>query len=177
MRSAALVGALSLGVVGLSDPPESPATAALSKLRALAGDWKGTVQWTGARTDSGKMDATYFVTGNGSAVVENLTVDGVPVMTSVYHLDGADLRMTHYCGAQNQPRLKAQRIDLARGLLEFSFVDMTNARSPDAPHVHGVEIQFQDADHFLLTFLFVSGGKESRERIELARAGSRAGTG
>ena len=169
MRRAVLLGALCLGAVGLADAPESPAAAALAKLRTLAGDWQGTLQWTGARTGSGRMDATYYLTGNGSAVVENLTVDGVPSMTSVYHLDGSDLRMTHYCGAQNQPRLKARRIDMASGILEFSFVDITNAPSPDAPHVHGLEFQFKDADHVTLTFLFTSAGKESREHIELTR--------
>ena len=50
------------------------------------------------------MNATYYVTGNSSAVVENLINESTPVMTSVYHLDGRDLRMTHFCGAQNQPK-------------------------------------------------------------------------
>ena len=170
MRRAVLLCLFCIGAVGLADAPESPASVALARLRTLAGNWQGSLQWTGARTGSGRMDATYYLTGNGSAIVENLTVDGVPSMTSVYHLDGADLRMTHYCGAQNQPRLKARRIDLDRGILEFSFVDITNAPSPDAPHVHGLEIRFLDADHVTLTFLFTSAGKESREHIDLRRA-------
>ena len=40
------------------------------------------------------MTATYFETGNGSAVVENLESDGVPMMTTVYHMDGPDLMLT-----------------------------------------------------------------------------------
>jgi hypothetical protein len=91
-------------------------------------------------------------------------------MTSVYHLDGADLRMTHYCAAQNQPRLKAARIDIAKGIVDFSFVDATNLPSLDAPHVHGLEIRFLDTNHITLTCLFQSGNKESRERIALTRA-------
>jgi hypothetical protein len=101
--------------------------------------------------------------------VENLISEGVPNMTSVYHLDGADLRVTHFCGAQNQPRLKAQRIDLGHGTVDFDFVDITNLRSPDAPHVHGLEIRFVDSNHVTVTFLFEGGGKESRERISLQR--------
>jgi hypothetical protein len=50
-----------------------------------------------------------YLTGNGSALVESLIMGGVPTMTTVYHLDEADLRMTHYCGAKNQPRLKAAK--------------------------------------------------------------------
>ncbi len=104
------------------------------------------------------MNATYYETGNGSAVVENLTVDGVPSMTSVYHLDGPDLRMTHYCAAQNQPRLKARQIDMARGILDFEFVDATNLRSADAPQVYGFEMRLLTSDHFSLAFLFVGAG-------------------
>src|SRR5499433_2445660 len=148
---------------------QTESSKALSQIKALIGNWGGTFQWTGGRHDTGSMNATYYVTGNGSAVVENLINESTPVMTSVYHLDGRDLRMTHYCGAQNQPRLKARRIEPAQGILDFAFVDITNAPSPDAPHVDGLEIRFRDADHLTLTFHFVSAGKESRERIELAR--------
>jgi hypothetical protein len=73
---------------------------AFDELRTLSGNWEGTVAWTG-KTAS-KVSAHYYITGNGSAVVEDLS-NGI----SVYHLDGADLRMTHYCAAQNQPRLRA----------------------------------------------------------------------
>ena len=169
MKRALLAAMLSAAAVGVAATPEGSAAAALEQLRRLSGEWKSSYAWTGARTDSGAMDATYSVTGNGSAVVETLISGGTPSMTTVYHLDGADLRMTHYCGAQNQPRLKAKRIDLAKGLLAFSFVDATNLKSPDAPHVHGFELEFVDAGHIVLTFLFDAAGKHSRERIELAR--------
>jgi hypothetical protein len=152
-----------------SQAQKSPAAQALEKLTSLAGDWQGTFEWSGARTDEGKMDATYYVTGNGSAVVENLLQDGKPMMTSVYHLDGNDLRLTHFCAAQNQPRLKAQRIDPAVGAVDFSFVDATNMRTPDAPHVNGLEWRMLDADHISLTFLFQAGSKQSRELIQLRR--------
>jgi hypothetical protein len=144
------------------------------RLKSLAGDWKGTFEWSGARTGTGAMNASYYLTGGGSALVENLISDGAPVMTSVYHLDGPGLRMTHYCAAQNQPRLKAERIDSAQGAIDFGFVDITNLKSADAPHVHGLELRLIDPNHITVTFLFQSGGKESRERIALDRAGTRS---
>jgi hypothetical protein len=152
---------------------ETESSKALGQIKALIGNWSGTFQWTGGRNDSGSMNATYYVTGNGSAVVENLINDSAPVMTTVYHLDGHDLRMTHFCGAQNQPRLKARRIDLDHGAIDFEFVDATNLRSPDAPHVHGLEIRLIDTDHLSLTFLFQSGSVESREQIDLKRTETR----
>jgi len=166
--------ALGIGMACVSPAQDNNSAAtAFEKLKLLAGDWRGTFQWTGGRNDSGSMNATYYVTGNGSAVVENLINESTPVMTSVYHLDGRDLRMTHFCGAQNQPRLKAHRIDLDHGAIDFGFVDATNLRSPNAPHVHGLEIRLIDTNHLSLTFLFQSGSIESREQIDLKRTGTR----
>jgi hypothetical protein len=155
--------------VSNSETQDGANAAALAQLRGLAGEWEGSFEWTGGRTATGKMNATYYQTGNGSAVVENLTVDGVPSMTSVYHLDGPALRMTHYCAAQNQPRLKARQIDLAKGVLDFDFVDATNFRSPDAPHVYGLEMRLLTTDHITLAFLFEGAGKRSKELIDLKR--------
>ena len=168
---AALVCFCTLGRLAAEDAPN---TAALAQLRSLAGEWEGPLEWSGARTGTGKVNATYYVTGNGSAVVENLAMDGVLSMSSVYHLDGADLRMTHYCGAQNQPRLKASRIDVAQGDLNFDFVDATNLRLPDAPHVYGLEMRLLSGDHITVTFLFEAGGKQSREFIDLKRVSTKA---
>jgi len=158
-----------------SAKPETPAAIALSRISALVGDWAGTAEWTGARTGSYPLKARYYRTGMGSAVVEDLmSEDGEASMTSVYHLDGADLRMTHYCGTRNQPRLKASRIDPAAGAVDFAFVDATNLTSPDAPHVTGLELRFGDENHITMTFLFDAGGKASRERISLQRSRSKA---
>jgi hypothetical protein len=149
---------------------DSDAAKALEQLKSLAGSWEGTATWTGSRTGSYPLNATYYVTGNGSALVENLIAEKTPTMTSVYHLDGNDLRMTHFCGAQNQPRLKAKRIDLDHKAFDFDFVDITNLKSPDAPHVHGLELRLIDPTHINVAFLFQSGGKESREQIALKRS-------
>ena len=144
-------------------------SAALDKLRDLAGNWEGTFAWSGARNATGKMGAQYYTTGNGSAVVENLTQDGVPTMTSVYHLDGTDLRLTHFCAAQNQPRLKATTVHPDKGEITFSFVDITNLRSPTGGHVEGLEIRFIAADHVTLRFHFKSGDTDSQELVDLRR--------
>jgi hypothetical protein len=167
------VAVLYVSVIGVSEAQNDSGAAAFERLSALAGNWAGSFEWSGARSSNGTIDATYYATGNGSAIVENLIMGGAPTMTSVYHLDGADLRMTHYCAARNQPRLKASRIDSAQGILNFSFVDATNLSSPDAPHVYGLEMRFLDPDHIILTFLFEGGGRQSKERIDLKRVPGR----
>ncbi len=149
--------------------PETPSDRMFARMRGLAGDWEGTFEWSGGRSSRGTLKASYYVTGNGSALVENLIMDGVPSMTTVYHLDGADLRMTHYCAARNQPRLKAGRIDDAAGSADFSFVDATNLGA-DAGHVDHFFIQLLDADDVNLKFTFGGGaGKPAVENIVLKR--------
>ncbi len=168
-RVVSMAFVLALNLVPAAPAQERPLPASFSRLLALAGEWEGTFEWSGARTGTGRMNATYYVTGNGSAVVENLLTDGVPVMTTVYHTDGAELRLTHFCAARNQPRLKASRVDEEQGMMEFSFVDATNLAAPGAPHVEGLEVRFLGPDRIRLTFTFVGDGAESYERIDLAR--------
>jgi hypothetical protein len=47
-------------------------------------------------------------------------------MVTVYHQDGQDLRMTHYCSAKNQPRMKASSVSPDGNVVSFEFVDATN---------------------------------------------------
>lgn len=164
----------------VSTEPNAPGTSqaagagGFKRLEQLVGEWQGTYAWSGARTDTGPVKASYHLTGNGSALVEELIMNGVPAMTSVYHMDGDELRMTHYCAAHNQPRLRAHTIDLERWQIEFAFVDITNLPAPDAPHVDGLVIGSGAPDQLVLSFQFGAGGKRSVERLSLARVVGRA---
>ena len=60
----------------------------------------------------GEESVVYKLTGAGSALVETQFPGTGHEMVSVYHLDGDDLRMTHYCAAGNQPRVKLDRVQL-----------------------------------------------------------------
>jgi hypothetical protein len=139
------------------------------RMSGLVGEWAGTLEWTGARTASGTLNATYSLTGNGSALIETLIMGGTPSMTTVYHLDGPDLRMTHFCGAHNQPRLKATRIDVDGGGVDFGFVDVTNVGPKNPGYVHAFELRMLDADRLHLKFVFAAGEKEAIEDISLQR--------
>ena len=158
---------LLLACLGLAGPllsrPQESAAGAFEKLRALSGDWEGTVAWTGKSASA--VTAHYYLTGNGSALVEDLS-NG---MTSVYHLDAGDLRVTHYCAAQNQPRLKATSFGADNSDIQFSFVDISNLRSPDAGHVTGLGLRLLAPDHINITFQFTSNGKDAFERLDLRR--------
>jgi hypothetical protein len=150
-------------------PGSGNSSRGLEDLKTLIGDWEGTVQWSGERSDTGKMNATYSVAGNGTAIIENLINDGVNVMTSVYHVDGESLRMTHYCAAGNQPRLKASSYTQNPVVIKFEMVDITNLATPDVGHVSAAELILQDQNHIVLSFTFVRKNKKSIERIDLLR--------
>ena len=166
-RLAFALGILLASTVGAA--PAVPADSALQWLKGLAGEWRGKAVWTGGRTGSYELRAVYSLTSNGLAVVENLLTGAVPSMTSIYHEDGADLRMTHYCGAGNQPRLKATGIDEAKKVVHFRMVDITGRT--DHGHVDEVELRFPDEKHLTILFTFTGAGEPSLERIDLEKLG------
>jgi hypothetical protein len=177
LRAVGLAGVVCLlGSAYATDAPAPDAAGPrmFERMRGLAGSWEGTFEWSGGRTGAGKLRATYYVTGNGSALVEDLLMGegDAPSMTTVYHLDGPELRMTHFCAAQNQPRLKATQIDVAAGAVDFAFVDVTNA-SVSPAYVDGFSIRILDADDLNLKFEFLGkSGKKAVETIVLKRVGS-----
>ncbi|AMV40282.1 hypothetical protein [Planctomyces sp. SH-PL62] len=109
--SASLVAtALGAGDEKKADSPVT-AIAAFDRLKTLVGDWKNSSSACdpGAEEVPGSDVVKYKLTGAGSALVE-VSMPGTPMeMTSIYHLDGDDLRMTHYCALGNQPRLKLDK--------------------------------------------------------------------
>jgi hypothetical protein len=137
-------------------------------IKALAGDWEGSYEWIG-KNRKGPINAKYYLTGNGTAMVEDLIMEGSPNMTTVYHLDGADLRATHYCAAGNQPRLKATSPADNNKSVKFQMVDVTNLSNPEDGHVRDLELRLTTANEITILFTFVGSGKESVERIQLTR--------
>ena len=151
--------------------PESAGARMFDRMRDLVGAWEGTLEWSGGRTGSGKLRVNYHLTGGGSALVEDLlmTETDIPTMTTVYHLDGPDLRMTHFCAAMNQPRLKATLVDDMKGAATFSFVDVTNA-SVNPAYVDEFSLHIIDPAHLNLQFEFGgSSPKKATETILLQR--------
>ena len=130
--------------------------AAFARLKRLEGSWD--------EAEYGRV-VEYRLTGEGSALIEEFTGD--PPMTTVYHLDGDDLRLTHYCNAGNQPRMKAAVYQ--DNTLKFDFVDVTNLSSPTAYHTRTLDVFFRDEDHVVLNFVGVKDGREIATTHSLTR--------
>jgi len=125
--------------------------AAFDRLKGLAGQWE-------ADTPAGKARLSYELIAGGSALVERVAMGTMPVMLTVYNLDGGRLLLTHYCMAGNQPRMQAQAFDPATGNLEFRFLDATNLPNPAAGHMHNASFRLIDADHLATAWEFYEDG-------------------
>ncbi len=152
--------ALALAVVARAEaqPPAKAAPAphpGLERLKKMAGTW---VEADKAGKPTSKVVSVIKVTAGGSAVLETL-FPGQPLeMVSVYHRDGADLVMTHYCMLGNQPRMKADP-NSPPNQLRFKFAGGTNLDPAKDKHMHEGTITFVDEDHVEWSGVAWDGGK------------------
>jgi len=140
------------------------AKAAFARVKTLAGTW--TSQLDGAAQKKEHRDehpaeatVTYRLTGAGSALVETQFPGTDHEMVSVYHLDGEDLRMTHYCAAGNQPRVKLDRARSRPDHLIFVFDGGSNLDPKKDMHIHGLEITFHKDGRVTSAWEGYTGGK------------------
>ena len=139
------------------------AKAAYARLESLAGEWE-------ADTSMGKVHVSYELIAGGSALVERETMEHMPPMETVYHLDGNRLQLTHYCALGNQPKLEARAYDARTGNLEFGFLSATNLASPTAAHMHNATFRFIDDKHFAAAWeLYENGARKSVETAQYTR--------
>jgi hypothetical protein len=139
---------------------ETDAQKSFEKLKALDGTWEGKT------SDGRSVRVSFRTTSNGSALMSEIMGD--ENMITMIHLDGDRLLLTHYCGAGNQPRMKATTSPDGK-TITFDFVDATNLASPQAGHMQRVTFSIPDTNHHSEEWIFLQNGKEARERFDLQR--------
>ncbi|MEM9558640.1 MAG: hypothetical protein AAGC60_30605 [Acidobacteriota bacterium] len=145
----------------------TPAAAALERMKTLEGSWEGT-------TGRGKPATLVVrVVAGGTAVMEEYSEGaGTMGMMTLYHLDGEDLMLTHYCISNNQPRMRADLAKSEDGALYFEFFDSTNLQDPMAGHMRRARIQIVDENTLSNAWTYRQGGEDVfTEAIEWQRAG------
>jgi len=131
---------------------------AFEKLKALAGEWVDAPEGTDGKPGE-QVKVTYRVTGAGTVVCETLFPGSEHEMVTMYHMDGEDLVLTHYCAAGNQPRMKAEKsADAAK--VWFKFTGGSNVDIKKGLHMHEATIHFVDADHVKSRWVAWKDGKE-----------------
>lgn len=153
MRHLLTLSLLSLGSLAFAD--DSPAKTAFEKLKKLEGKWVGKATMEGATMDS---DSTYKLTGNGTALVETLAPGSTFEMVTVFHMDGDNLILTHYCGAGNQPTMKWKPSTKGPEWIEFDFLRGTNMKNSDS-HMHSLSFRWISDDHVEAHWVYFDKGK------------------
>ena len=132
--------------------------AALERLKTLAGTWRGHVV-----TENGPpATVVYSVTAAGTAVTEALFPGTSHEMLTVYHLEGDDLVLTHYCAMGNQPRMKlAGSAGSDPVELRFDFVGGTNLDPARDAHMHSGRLTLRGADRLEAEWAVSEKGKQT----------------
>jgi hypothetical protein len=139
--------------------PAAPSHPGLERLKKLAGTWVAADK-DGKPTD--KVISVIKVTAAGTAVHETLFPGSPMEMVSVYHRDGSDLVMTHFCMLGNQPRMKADP-KAPSNQLHFKFAGGTNLDPAKDKHMHEGTLTFVDDDHIEWSGVCWEGGKPCKD--------------
>jgi hypothetical protein len=132
------------------------AESAFDFLKSMSGEWER----SGDDHNHGGKSQTVSIrpTAAGSAVMETIFAGEPMEMISVYHMDGDNLLLTHYCALQNAPIMKFEKSDKP-GEIKFVFQGGTNFDPATDTHVHEGVMQIKDANTLDSSFVGYSGGK------------------
>lgn len=160
LRVATLAAVVLSGGAALAAPPApatttTPASAALERFKALAGDWVSAED--GEMLKKGDLVARYAVTAGGSAVLETVFPGSPHEMVTLYHLDGPDLVLTHYCMEGNQPRMRARNAKAPH--IDFAFDGGTNIDPKKDRHMHSASFDLVAADEIRSEWNELADGK------------------
>jgi len=171
-----LVFASTLALAGAGDPccdEKKPAVGSketssrFERLKGLAGDWQIASPKDAAQ--QGKTAARYHLTAGGSALVETIFPGADMEMVTVYHRDGDQLCLTHYCHLGNQPRMRTTASD-ANDELAFEFAGGTNIDPGHDTHMHNALIRFVGPDQLHTEWELFKGGKAAEKyKFDLVR--------
>ena len=140
----------------------SDGASAFTTLKSLAGQWEGRPD---GKTDGHTEVITWKLISGGSAMMEEMSHDS---MVSMYHLDDNRLLMTHYCAAQNQPRMAAE-VSADGKTISFNFIDGTNLSGKHSAHMHSMVLTIVDQNHITEKWTFADNGKDQTETFQLTR--------
>lgn len=130
---------------------EMTAQKAFDQLKGLEGTWTGEPEAEGVDAEaeaemSGPAIHEIQVSAAGNVVMETMNPDTEHEMINMYHLDGEELLITHYCAGGTQPRMKLNRSESTAEILVFDFVGGTNMDAADH-YIGSARIKIVDEAH------------------------------
>ena len=178
-RSMLFVVLMALSTVALaqSDAQKSPAAPvpsaaqkSFATMKSLAGSWEGHVTTVPPAADiEGKlMQVSLRVTSMGHTLMHEVTGTGRPDdPITMFVVDGDRLLLTHYCDADNRPRMVGTMSPDGK-TVEFEFLDISgNLRYG---HMQHAVFTIIDANHHTEDWTFMlAGDKSVRAHLDLQR--------
>ena len=124
------------------------AASAMAFLTTTSGDWaSSSAQHEHGGTAPGGSRGTVSVKTKAAGIaVVHTYAQGTPgEMETIFHMDGDQLLLTHYCALQNAPVLKFVKSNKP-GELKFEFLGGTNFDPKVDAHLHESTFQIIDKD-------------------------------
>ena len=117
--------------------------AVMSRLASLEGAWE-----MADEAGQGNTASIFHVSSNGSVVREVMFPGQPHEMTNLYHMDGKDAVVTHYCAVGNQPRMVATRVDQTDEgpSIDYEFQRVSNFRDGQGHVMGSLRLVFVDDD-------------------------------
>ncbi len=137
--------------------------ATLGKLKSLKGNWVVT-KMNGQEVPFAQQGSVSFTPSSKGSVVREVMFAGAEhEMTNMYHMDGSDVLVTHYCAMGNQPRMRCTG---ANGNdLEFKFDSATNVRSADEECMGELTVRFINDRTIEQIWTSSKGGKKEPHMV------------
>ncbi|RMH11142.1 MAG: hypothetical protein D6695_09815 [Planctomycetota bacterium] len=140
----------------------------LGGIKALEGTWT-MLDENGAEI----VGTVYKTTAAGSAVQEVMFPGTEHEMVNLYHMDGSDLVVTHYCAAGNQPRMVASEARTGpqgERIYRFDFDRVSNLRPEHQYYMGNLTLTIK-GDHLTQTWTSLDrkGGSAGTVEFEMTR--------
>jgi hypothetical protein len=145
--------------------PKATGNATFDKLKALVGSWEGVVINDAGHKD--RQEASFQLFADESALMSRLS-GGMPHdMVTIFHMDGSDVMLTHYCAMHNQPRMVLAPGGDANKLV-FKFKDGTNIE-PGVGHMNRLVFILDGPNHHIEEWTYLKDGQETTARSDFHR--------
>jgi hypothetical protein len=147
------------------------AAAAMAFLTTTSGDWVSASaqhEHGGAAPAGNRPVVSVKTKAAGSAVVHTYAQGTPGEMESIFHMDGDQLLLTHYCALQNAPVLQFVKTNKP-GELRFEFKGGTNFDPAIDAHLHESTFVIKDKDTIEQSSTVFANGKANPELKALLR--------
>ena len=150
--------------------PPTEAEKAFDKLKTLAGSWEGSPRVVPPvpEIDGKPAHVVLRVASRGHTLMHDLKIDGIPDNPlTMLVVDGDRLLLTHYCDADNRPRMTG-KVSPDGKTVEFEYLDISG--HAERGHMHHAVFTFVDENHHSEDWTFMMpGDKPIRVHFDLQR--------